>query len=1130
MKIASRLLIALSLLASSAPLLAQTVAPLGPLAQPRWLRYPAISPDGRQIAFAFQGNLFVVPSAGGTARLLVGNSSHSFHPVWAPDSRSIAYASDFHGNFDVFLVGAEGGPSRRLTSHSAAELPLGFTADGREVLFSAQRMDARTNLMFPARPASELYKVSVEPGRRPVQVFSTPAMAAQVDSAGRRILYEDWKGYESEWRKHHVSPVARDIWLFDTQTRQHRPLTGFGGEDRDPVWGADGQSVAYLSERSGTFNVWKMPLAATGLSDAAPVQLTRFTRNPVRFLSSAADGTLAFGQDGDIYTLAPGAAEPRKLAVQIGSDTRAARVEPMTMTRGATEIALSPDGQEIAFVLRGEVFVASTEFGDTRRITSTPGQERSVSFSPDGRRLLFAGEHGGSWNLYEASLPPSKKDAPTFYSAAQVQVKTLLKNGRENFQPRYSPDGKEVAYLENRTTLKVLTVATGQTRLVLPGDLNYSYSDGDQWFDWAPDGHALLVNFLDRERWTPEVGLIDAQGKGPLVNLTKSGYEDSHPVFALGGKMMLWMTDRAGLRGASGTSQQDVFGMFFTREAYDRFKLDKTEFALLTKQEADDKKEAEKKEAEKKAGSAKGDDKKAGVRQSDEKKPDDKKADDRKATPPEPLTLELPGLEDRVARLTPNSGDIRAAAMAPDGEALYYLMHTADSNELWVNRPRSGELKRLASLPAAPSERGDGEAVELQLDAKGENGFLLAGGVIMKFKLPKAEGEARPEPVKFSAELRLDRAAERAELFEHAWRQTREKLYVADMNGVDWNYYREVYAKFLPYITDNHDFAEMLSEMLGELNVSHTGASYRPRGGNGDATASLGAFFDEAHAGAGLKLAELIEGGPLSLASSQVRPGMVIEAIDGVAIAAGAEFDSLLNQKAGKRVALALFDAASGKRFEQVVKPIAPAALNELLYRRWVRAQRDLVDRLSGGQLGYVHVRGMNDASYREVFSNSLGRESGKQGLIVDTRFNGGGNLHDELATLLSGRRYLEFLPRGQSLGWEPAGRWNKPTLVLISESNYSDAHLFPWLYRHLGIGKLVGMPVAGTGTAVWWETLQDPTLTFGIPEVGFRDERGEFMERALVEPDIRVANDPALIEAGRDQQLEAAVKELLKK
>lgn len=239
----------------------------------------------------------------------------------------------------------------------------------------------------------------------------------------------------------------------------HRQLTTFAGEDRNPVWSPDERSVYYLSEKSGSFNVWKMPLNDPG----AAVQVTHFTRNPVRFLSISNAGDLSFGYDGEIYSLAGGASTPKKLAVQISADTRGRSVERLKMGQGATQIAASPDGKEIAFVARGEVFVASTEFGDTRRITDTATQERSVSFSPDGRRLVFAGERDGAWNLYEAALPGNKKDTPYFFSAAQVPVKTLLKNGQENFQPRYSPDGKEVAYLENRTTLKVLNLASGQT-------------------------------------------------------------------------------------------------------------------------------------------------------------------------------------------------------------------------------------------------------------------------------------------------------------------------------------------------------------------------------------------------------------------------------------------------------------------------------------------------------------------------------------------------------------------------------------------------------------------------------------------------------------------------------------------
>jgi C-terminal processing protease CtpA/Prc len=255
---------------------------------------------------------------------------------------------------------------------------------------------------------------------------------------------------------------------------------------------------------------------------------------------------------------------------------------------------------------------------------------------------------------------------------------------------------------------------------------------------------------------------------------------------------------------------------------------------------------------------------------------------------------------------------------------------------------------------------------------------------------------------------------------------------------------------------------------------------------------------------------------------------MIIEKINGIAIDPGMDFSPLLNHRAGQPTLLSIFDEAKNVRFDVTVKPISTAEQDELLYQRWVKQRRELIDKLSNNTVGYIHIRGMNDESYRDAYSEALGRESKKKALIVDTRYNGGGNLHDTLAVFLSGKPYLEFLPRGQSIGWEPNERWHGKSLVLAGESNYSDAHLFPWVYQHLGIGKLVGMPVPGTGTAVWWEFLQDPRLIFGIPEVGFRDEKGEFMERTQVEPDVKVRNDAKSIAIGKDQQLEKAVEILM--
>jgi len=347
---------------------------------------------------------------------------------------------------------------------------------------------------------------------------------------------------------------------------------------------------------------------------------------------------------------------------------------------------------------------------------------------------------------------------------------------------------------------------------------------------------------------------------------------------------------------------------------------------------------------------------------------------------------------------------------------------------------------------------------------------------------------------------------------------------------MDWTALKAVYARFLPHIDNGRDFAELISEMQGELNASHTGGRYRPTRTDGDETAALGFFPDPRHTGDGVGIAEVIEGGPLQHAGTRIRAGVVIEAIDGVRVAAGSDWYRLLNRKADTPVRLALLDPKTATRWDETVKPVAWSAQARLLYLRWMRSRREAVERLSGGRLGYAHIRGMNDGAYREIFEEIFGRAVDKQAIVLDTRFNGGGNLVEALTVFLSGRVYASNVPRGRQVGFEPMQRWTKPSIVVMSEGNYSDAHCFPMAYTQLGLGETVGMPVPGTCTSVWWERLQDRDLTFGIPEVGLVDMQGDLMENKHLDPTYTVEPDPALVATGRDQQLEKAVEVLLAK
>ena len=1071
-----------------------SVFPLQAQDGPSWLRYPAISPDGQSVLFCYKGDIYKVSSSGGQAIPLTISESYEFAPVWSHDGKLIAFASDRYGNFDVFIMPASGGEATRLTCHSANDIPSSFTADDRRILFTSTHQDLVTNVQFPMSEFPELYSVSVKGGEAAL-VLTQPAISATVNAAGDKIIYHDQKGYESDWRKHHTSSVTRDIWVYDLKTKKNTQLTTFKGEDRNPVFDADGDDYYYLSEQNGSFNVFRSSLSRPAQTTA----VTSFSRNPVRFLTRSNTGVLCFGYDGDVYTMA-GGATPRKVEVRIAQDGRQVLQQNVPVQGGITEMRLSPNGKEIAYVFRGEVFVGSVEGGVAKRVTNTPWQERSVSFSPDGRTLVYAAEKDNNWNIYRTSI--ARQEEPYFYASTVLKDDTVVATPAEEFQPQFSPDGKEVAYLENRVVLKVINLASKQTRTILPAECNYSYADGDQNYRWSPDGKWFLVQFGYVRLFTPQVGLVSSDGKGRVINLTKSGFSNVDPRWGMDGTMTYFGSTREGAADMAGnTLTLDIYGMFFTRDAYDRFRLSKVDYTLLKEQEDKAKEEKDK---------------------ADKDKAKDSKVKDaavKKEEPKKDIVIELEGLNERKIRFTINSADIADVALTKTGDKLFYLARFEKGYDLWVTELRTKDTKLFAKLGASNAS--------MQLSADGKALFVLAEGKVTKID-PES---AKMEPVAIGGEMALDQSTEKAYMFDHMWRQIKQKFLVADLYGADWDFYYTTYRKFLPFINNNYDYAEMISEMLGELNASHTGCYYSgPRTPSGDATASLGFFLDYDYAGPGLKVAEILSDGPLDKAALKIRAGHIIEKIDGRALDAAVDHYQILNRKAGQLTLLSVYDPATQKRWEEAVKPISLGQESGLLYRRWVKARRAEVDRLSGGRVGYVHVEGMDDSSFRTVIEEVLGLSIDKEALIVDTRFNGGGSLHDKLADFLSGKKVFDILPRGQLVGYEPYDKWIKPSIVLMGECNYSDAHLFPVEYKIRGIGKTLGMPVPGTGTFVWWESQIDPTLVFGIPQGGWRMPDGKLCEGNQLEPDILVKNNPDVMAAGRDQQIEAAVKELLKK
>ncbi|MDR0540702.1 MAG: peptidase S41 [Dysgonamonadaceae bacterium] len=1042
---------------------------------PLWLRYPSISPDGSQVAFTYKGDIYIVPVTGGTARQLTMHEARDYMPVWSPDGKSIAFASDRFGNFDIYITPVSGGNALRLTTFSGSESPYSFTPDGKYVVFGAKIQAPAQSAAFPHRANSELYRVAVT-GGRPEQILATSAEHICFARDGKSFVFQDKKGGEDVWRKHHVSSVTRDIWKYDLINKRYTQLIKDAGEDIYPVLSPDNATVYFLSERSGTYNVHAFPLD----NPSQVRQITHFKTNPVRFLTIAANGTLCFGYDGEIYTMAANK-KPQKLNLQIVEEARNNAVSDVRT--GAIAQAVSTDGKQIASVMRGEIFVSSVDYKYTKRITESAANDDMPSFAPDGKSLIYASEKSGVWSLYVVKL--TRPEESYFFNATLIEEEPLFKPSEtERMYPKYSPDGKEIAFIEDRHKLMVYTIATKKVREVTDGSGNPN-SSGDVDYAWSPDSKWFTLAYVpNRHEPYSDIGLVSAQG-GAVTNLTNSGYTDSNPRWALNGDAILFQSERYGMRNhASWGSLNDVMIIFMNQKAYDKFRLSDDDYQLL--QEAE--KANKKKDANAKADST-------------------KKEND--------IVVELKNIEDRILRLTPNSSTLGDAILTGEGDKLYYQASFEKGYDLWSIDTRTRETR----LEIKEAGRG-----QLVLDKDGKELFLL-GRSPQKITLSSNKKKA----VAIAARMDLDLAAEREYMFNHVWTQELKRFYTTSMHGADWNELKKTYAKFLPHINNNYDFAELLSELLGELNTSHTGGRYSHRADNPDATAALGLLFSWTYDKDGLLVDEVLEKGPFDKASGKVKTGCVVEAINGEKIKRGQDYFPLLNKIAGQPTLLSFYNPANQERWDEVIKPVTQAEQTTLLYRRWVKLREADVERLSGGRLGYVHIESMGDPSFRSIYSDILGKFNNKEGIVIDTRFNGGGRLHEDLEILFSGHKYFTQVIRGVETCDMPSRRWNKPSIMIVGEANYSNAHGSPWVYRHTNIGKLVGMPVPGTMTSVSWETLQDPTLVFGIPIVGYRLPDGSYLENQQLEPDVKIANEPAKLAAGEDRQLAVAVAELLK-
>jgi Tol biopolymer transport system component/C-terminal processing protease CtpA/Prc len=997
----------------------------------RGVTYPAVSPDGRRLCFTYLGDVWTVSASGGVANRLTVHEALDSFPHWSPDGKWIAFTSLRTGNYDIFLVPAEGGEARQVTFHSSSDIVTDWSPDGRSLLFYSMRDDRAFTLYSIDLHTRDLKRLSNDD--------DLPARFGVWSPDGKTIAYT--RGGEPWWRPWYRGSVAASTILEDVATRKVRTLYKSNGQQFWPLFSSDGKSVyvAMIGGNSNTPNLWRIPI-----NGGEPHAITHYTTDAVRFPAIAHDGSLlAYVYAGDLYTVRPDGGSPTRVNIIVRSDDKVNNQERVTLTQEATESELSPDGKQLALVVRGDIWLIPVAGGDAKRLTDDPATDNDINWSPDGTKLVMVSDRGNQTDLY----------------TLDVKTKALIRLTNDpaaESNPAWSPDGKWISFAKagDQPGLYLIPSGGGEARRLAEGNGNNLIGTGITAHAWSPDSKWVAFSRMDRYK-NRDIWVVPAIG-GAAVNITRYPGDNGDPQFTKDGRRLLFVSDRNG---------PDML------------------FQVPLEQED--------------TGPASGSD--------DEAK---KAAPDRSKD----VKIDFEDIHLRAKAVSLPVGDVDDYAPTPDSQKI--LVHM--EGRFWAMPIRGGGMQLLTPTPEL------GGAMRMAPDGA-RFYFLGANGTPRTMAITGAISV-----IPFKAEMLFDRRVQYEQAFNEFYRRFGASFYDAKMNGVDWKALRAKYEPLLQGVGTSIEFANLLAEMVGEVNSSHSEVFPSERA-SGPQTATLGLFYDSSYTGPGLKVRAILPKGPADKRASRVDPGDYILSVDGTDVRMNENFYETLQDKAGKTVELLVNSKPSKDGARTIkIKPISLGAWFGLEYDARIRRNRELVDRLSDHRLAYIHIQQMDPTSLRNFERELFGDAMDKDGLVLDIRGNPGGNVHDAILDALSRRVYGYTQPRDGLRENLPEHAWTKPIVLLIDQTSDSDAEIFPAGFRALHLGKIVGVPTPGYVIGTYEAHLADGT-SFRLPSWAFYTSDGKNLESLGVPPDILVENTPEDIAAGRDRQLETAVETALK-
>ncbi len=1057
------------------------------------VRYPSYH-NGR-IAFTYLGDIWTADESGQNVQRLTVNKARDAYPRFSPDGKWIAFSSDRNGNLDVFLIPAGGGTAKQLTHHSAEDTVLGWTPDGTGVLFSSQRGEDFMGM---------IYVVSTG-GGMPWRAGPDMGNAASFSPDGKRIAYNP-KG-QVYWRKYYRGSYATDVWIEDIAAKKFTQLTDFDGLDSWPMWSRDG--IYFVSDRDGNglTNLWRV-----SDNGGKPDKVTSFRSGDVRFPSMSADGrTIVFEHDFGIWKLDTATKKVSQIRLDIDAETQENDSEIRTFTSEADDFDLAPNSRRLVVSTHGELFTVPVDEGDIRQITDSAARDRNVAYSPDGKWLSFISDRSGREELYIVAVD----------GAGEAQKLTDIDALKLGYN--WSPDSKEIAFTASDTKLRKINVASKQI-----AELDASKFGNISTPEWSPDGKWLAYSKSDASR-TSDIYVLASSGEDKTAHkVTFDSYDERAPRFAPDGRKLFFIrSDQTGGGGGGfGNASIQIYSVGLER-------LDR---------DPDDPEERADAEAAPGAGLGEG---------AEGAGPQRRPATNR---PPHETKMDWAGMKHRTRQITRMPFPVGNYTVAPDSRTLVFVTsEPAGQAATPVVYSIQDDGRRLTRVISGGPPQGDGEGGggggfgggigNLSISRDGRTLFFserdgiysvaLGGGAAAAATAGRTGGaEGARRRINFTVRVKIDRPAEWAEMFGDAWRTMKYRFYDPAMHGMDWDAAKAKYEPLVKDVGDRQELLNIINEMIGELNASHTGAAPPPRGagGGGVATGNLGIELQPDAAAGRYRVSYVYEGGPADKDWVKVNVGDYLIAIGGTPVKAGDEYWELLNNRLNRKVEVTFNNKPSEEgAWKTRLETINGGAYNTLRYDRWVKERRQKVDEMSNGRIAYLHIQAMNQPSLRK-FEKEIREFRNKDAMIIDQRWNGGGNIEQELLAILVQREYQVWVPRGVEAAGRPFAGYFGPKVVLQNWRSASNAEMFPAGFRALGLGKVIGTPTMGAVIGTGSYSLIDGS-TVRTPGVGvyLADQKRTNMENYGVQPDIRVDNSPEDNLAGRDRQLEAAVEELLK-